>query len=283
MLLSGIVPGSHRNQACAGHLRRRACYARAAGTRSCMRVRAPRPVAICRTSAPGVPAREVVATHHAFARTRELSLLKARKTMRHTLYPTILGGLLTAAFLMVSCGGSGQAGFAPGVGGGGGGYCSSNGACSPPTPYCGPGSRCVECVGDANCAGKGARYCLAATGTCVDCLNNANCGGGMVCDQGTHRCVRPCSSNADCGGGQPYCNAQRGVCVQCLGDANCAGTGRPYCLAATGQCVECLSDANCGGGDPYCYAGQHVCVECLTNAQCPGTDTCQPDHCCGGC
>jgi hypothetical protein len=216
--------------------------------------------------------------------------------MARNLWLVLAFGLGCSTLFCAGCGSNGDSDGVP-LGGGGTGSgsltkCSSDGQCSPPTPYCDTSAGfCIECLGDANCDGErvcnlkthacvecsgdgdcgGDRpYCHPQEGECVECLASANCGNAEeTCDTLTHRCVESCSTSGDCSADseRPYCDPTRSVCVECVGDGNCSGEDQPVCDATRGRCVECRSSAECGGEQPYC-AVELRCVECLSDLDC---------------
>lgn len=153
--------------------------------------------------------------------------------------------------------------------------------CSGGTPAClelgNDMHMCVECTGDAHCAG------------------NAN---GTICDTATNRCGQCLmdAMNTGCGGGTPFCEVvtfsgvDRNVCVQCLNSTHCAGTpATPICdLVDANTCVQCTGAV---GGDAACTAmnqvcnprvsngsgtptGTGACVQCNNNGDCPNVNPC---------
>jgi Cys-rich repeat protein len=180
--------------------------------------------------------------------------------------------------------------------------CTSSATCAPPLPYCDTAAKkcveclgnpncatqvatpacdltthvCVECTADANCTGRpGRTRCDVATNTCVPCLGDGDCTGGRVCDTATHACVAKCTSGANCAPPTPQCDTTAGICVQCLGDANCTGVnGRPHCAPTTEQCVECVADANCPAGET-CTNNRCGCPSSMTNCSGGGGVACR--------
>jgi len=134
------------------------------------------------------------------------------------------------------------------------GSCTSDLECAAPLPYCRQ-DRCVECLGDRNCAA------------------------GEVCDQATGKCTG-CVTSADCSSSEPYCSST-GKCVECLSSANCGDLGLE---CKDGQCGFC-GDGICGpreaimafengpfgGSSGSSGGGPVVCLEDCA-AKCPTRD-----------
>lgn len=123
--------------------------------------------------------------------------------------------------------------------------CSSDKACSAPTPYCDP-----------------------KTSKCVGCAGDQQCGDGKVCSAG--QCVPGCSQMHGCGdAGQ--CEADGGQCHSCASDKDCAGPDSPRCELATGRCVACQpTNDNCLVGK-YCTQtnGTWACAQgCAKDEDC---------------
>jgi hypothetical protein len=77
------------------------------------------------------------------------------------------------------------------------GFCvacdSEHYVCSGDAVICSPRGICIQCVTDAQCAGKaGTTRCNSVTGRCVACVNSTHClGSGMACNPVSNTCVVP--------------------------------------------------------------------------------------------
>lgn len=146
-----------------------------------------------------------------------------------------------------------------------------------------PNNRCVECLGDMDCATQTTdKRCDLTpnsaglpTGRCEECVDNAHCPAGEVCVN--NNCEPTCTTDANCsadgGGNNPYCHPTTKICTECTTDAQCAGnTGNPHCTAG-GDCEECVTDAHCTNpAQPFCDDDE--CVTCRTSADCTPPLTC---------
>ena len=162
--------------------------------------------------------------------------------------------------------------------------------------------RCVECVGNGDCAANTlAKTCdTSATGTsshrCVECLTTTQC--PPVVPPGedspkpsqctpTHRCLPGCDDSHGnlCPARAPHPFVQclgSGIdlCIYCLADTDCGPGGT--CLADH-TCVTCLTDANCTStaATPICDGVAGRCVQCRDSLDCtpakyPGRPLCDP-------
>ena len=144
-------------------------------------------------------------------------------------------------------------------------------------------SQCVECIGDAHCAGQ--LVCDAVThlcecpdpslfpvdGQCVQCATSSDCGPGQMCNN-DHVCE---ALEGQCPPEKPF--QLGGNCVECLDVTNCpAGsqgcTDKNFCLPPPlvcgaplpheydGECVECLGDQHCAH-ELICKSASHSCEE----------------------
>lgn len=125
---------------------------------------------------------------------------------------------------------------------------------------------CVECTGNANCAGDaGIRVCNPATNKCVECNDNSNC----TTDPAKAFCVSNACAGCQtapagsCSGTKPLCatsGAYVGQCVECLDNTHCKVATKPVC--DVNQCRGCARDLDCTGISPA--------VVCGLDGSCPG-------------
>jgi hypothetical protein len=202
----------------------------------------------------------------------------------------------------------GRACISSGVNAGKCGNCdpADNSGCSGTADQCHPTMlMCVDCVGNAGCAGgdvckTGAnvcvecntnaecqdetveRQCNTSTNLCVECLTSAHCSGDEpICDTATNRCI-PCTSAGDNNAADnAACDARtnNSVCVstgasagQCAAcdpgdDDGCTNATLDQCSPTSLTCVDCVGGAGCGA-NRVCESGGNTCVECNTNTEC---------------
>jgi hypothetical protein len=125
---------------------------------------------------------------------------------------------------------------------------------------------CVECTGNANCAGDaGIRVCNPATNRCVECNDNSNC----TTDPTKGFCVNNACAGCQtapagsCAGAKPLCATSGGYvgqCVECLGNTDCKVATKPVC--DVNQCRGCAKDLDCTGISPA--------LVCGLDGSCPG-------------
>ena len=138
---------------------------------------------------------------------------------------------------------------------------------NPALPVCRPDTgTCVECTGNANCAGDAEiRVCNPTTNRCVECNDNTNC----TADPAKAFCVNNACAGCQtapagsCTGGKPLCATSGGYvgqCVECIGNTDCKVGTKPIC--DTNQCRACAKDLDCTGISP---AGV-----CGLDGSCPG-------------
>ncbi|HMJ51731.1 MAG TPA: hypothetical protein VK540_06625 [Polyangiaceae bacterium] len=155
--------------------------------------------------------------------------------------------------------------------------CETNEVCDAPN------NRCVDCLGDTDCADETTdKHCDLTpntaglpSGSCEECVDASHCVAGEICVN--NNCEPTCTTDANCsadgGGNNPYCHPTTKICAECATDAQCAGnTGSPYCTA-DGDCEECVTDAHCTNPmQPFCDDDE--CVACRTSADCTAPMTC---------
>ena len=125
---------------------------------------------------------------------------------------------------------------------------------------------CVECTGNANCAGDaGIRVCNLATNRCVECNDNSNC----TTDPAKAFCVNNACAGCQtapagsCTAAKPLCATSGGYigqCVECIGNTDCKVATKPVC--DVNQCRACARDLDCTGISPA--------VVCGLDGSCPG-------------
>jgi hypothetical protein len=121
--------------------------------------------------------------------------------------------------------------------------------CSSPTPVCEARSgRCLECLGDGDCAASPEKsFCVA--GACAGCSAAV-----------TDACATRDPS-------KPACVAA-GVCVECASSADCAVASKPICDTVAHLCKPCSADGECEAlaiGPGVCMAQQDG--HCATDAE----------------
>jgi hypothetical protein len=138
---------------------------------------------------------------------------------------------------------------------------------------------CFACVLDTHCPEATPR--CDRLQRCVECLGDDDCAAEFTCDVVSRQCQQRCDSRDDCGPEAHDCDTERGACVHCDNDRECQDTPRPYCATGGAGCVACRRAADCAGG--YCDEVTGSCVECRDTRDCgddrvcnPSTYACQP-------
>lgn len=139
---------------------------------------------------------------------------------------------------------------------------------------------CFACVLDAHCPEATPR--CDRQQRCVECLGDDDCAADFTCDVVSKQCQQRCDSRDDCGPEAHDCDTERGACVHCDNDRECQDTPQPYCAAGGAGCVACRRAADCAAGG-YCDEVTGACVECRDTRDCdedgvcnPSTHACQP-------
>ncbi len=134
--------------------------------------------------------------------------------------------------------------------------------------YCEPSSRtCVECVIDSHCPSSVAPRCDGRAFRCVECLGNADCANPLPSCQ-AQQCVG-CSTSAQCDPGRE-CSVFSGACTP-LNDT-CAsarailpsGTGSVFISGDPGQAIDDTAGTCAGPGPELVYAFTTTSVQALT-------------------
>jgi len=203
-----------------------------------------------------------------------------------------------------SCGVSGEMCAGRACSCGGGPACSGSAPnCAPMTGTNPPQYRCVQCVGNADCAtgticvdnecracdsSKGNDGCknpapiCAAGNTCVTCDANHPCPSPLTCAGGScFGCDG--TTNAGCAPSStaPVCDPGQGGALQCEGcaaDAECVGNPTGAQCASSGACVACdpaesaqATNRNPACPDParsFCDAASGTCRGCAADSDC---------------
>lgn len=148
--------------------------------------------------------------------------------------------------------------------------CRTSTECSGGTPVCSAGHACVSCAGvDAGCP-AGVPACEVDSGRCVECVGDGECAGKAGRSFCVNRQCAPCSAAAAaaCAArdpSKPVCLAG-GACGECAGSADCTVARKPICDTGTGTCSACTADSQCqakGNGAGVCLADGH----CATTAE----------------
>jgi hypothetical protein len=115
--------------------------------------------------------------------------------------------------------------------------------------HCSPVNTCVECRNRADCTVDKLRPACTTDYRCVQCLGDTDCAGLALpnkprCFTSGAICVQ-CLDDTDCNGvpGKPRCNTTLHQCVQCLGTGDCGRTGN-ICDMGTWSC-KCAGGAEC--------------------------------------
>ncbi len=147
---------------------------------------------------------------------------------------------------------------------------------------------CVQCMTDADCAGRRTRssaakvcrdnQCTASGGSCS---SNADCG-SQVC-KGSPKTCQACAANSDCGTGKTCSNGQcSGANPTCTKPSDCGGLA-----CVSGKCENCDNDNDCVNGSTkgLCDASTGKCgaVQCTTADQCGAGEACYEPGRCGPC
>jgi hypothetical protein len=112
-------------------------------------------------------------------------------------------------------------------------------------PKCVNGN-CVQCTGNADCAGIPNTVCNPTTNTCVGCVTSIDCPGSAPVCNPQHICVTNCITSSECPGDAPICNPQSKVCVECVVSGDCpAGE----VCNSVGKCVASDGGTKDGGTD----------------------------------
>ena len=119
--------------------------------------------------------------------------------------------------------------------------------------------------------------CDTANSRCVRCLGDADCTfGGNTCEinQYRNRCVRSCASDDDCGG-RGFCNTDTSRCVMCNVNADCTRGDATTC--SNNRCVACTADADCADG--FCLFGRRCMPFRGTGERCVTNEWCSSGNC----
>jgi hypothetical protein len=145
--------------------------------------------------------------------------------------------------------------------------CGSDAECFGAT-FCEPATRtCLECFRDSHCPSSAAPRCDVPSARCVECLGNADCANPLPTCQAA-QCVG-CASSADCDPGRE-CNAFLGTCAplnDTCGSARAilpSGTGTVAISGEPGQAIDDTTGTCTGAGPELVYAFTTTTTQALT-------------------
>lgn len=105
--------------------------------------------------------------------------------------------------------------------------CFANADCPAAEPVCTRDFECrAGCSSDAQCTAP--KKCNVTRSECVQCLGDADCAGatGTPFCKDDGKCVQ-CKADAQCAAPNPICDGDQ--CVECKKDDDCKDAARPRC------------------------------------------------------